>query len=325
MQAVALADVDLRHLVAARAVEDAQQAAELRPPGEAIDQGGTVRHESLHVEDVRRQVEGGVGARQGEVVHRARRVERMAAAQLELAPRVEAVEGERRPVGRERDAEVHHLAAVGIERRVGGERAHRVEPAAEGVLPERLQGLRVELPRQPLLAVGQQPPRPRVDRHVDRRRQRDAAHQPVAREGGAEGAVEGAPRRLLLGPLRRTYEAVDEAGAAVGVEGERAHHAVAVEPMPVAHLAAGEAGRSVDVVGAAHEVRHGALDLGGRDAVVRLRRHALEQALEAGGEVGGRRGGDGSWQFPQTVVAAGTGAAAARASAPPPAGAAACG
>ena len=76
-----------------------------------------------------------------------------------------------------------------------------------------LQRLRVELPGEPLLAEGQQRAAIRVDADVERRLQGDAAHQPVAREGGAEGAVERPAGGLLLGEPRAAHEAGGEVGA----------------------------------------------------------------------------------------------------------------
>ena len=52
-----------------------------------------------------------------------------------------------------------------------------------------------------------------IDADVERRLQGDAAHQPVAREGGAEGAVERPAGGLLLDELGAAHEAGGEAGA----------------------------------------------------------------------------------------------------------------
>ena len=213
-------------------------------------------------------------------MQRAGGVERQPAAVAQLAAGGEAVEVEQRPVGGEGDAEVHHLVARRVELGVGGEGADGVE-AAEGVLAQRLQGHRIEPPGEPLLAEGEQLAGEGVDADVDRRGEGDAAQQPVAGEGGAEGAVEGPAGGVLVGPLGAAHEAVGGAHPLVA-EGERGDQPVAVEPVAVADAAEGEAGGADQVVAAADEGRHLAVDGGER------RRALRRLAVEAGSPAPGR-------------------------------------
>src|SRR5262249_21384411 len=154
-----------------------------------------------HVEEEGAQVEDGVAPSDHEVVERRGAVEGDPVASLEGARGIEAVQLEGGPLGRERDAEVDQLARLRVDLRVRRKRGDFVDAAAESVEAAGLQGLPVEVPGEPLLAEGEVASGERIDADVDRRGERDAAQQAVARERGAEGAVERAAGRLLLDPL----------------------------------------------------------------------------------------------------------------------------
>ena len=207
-------------------------------------------------------MENRVAFRQTEIVERGGEAQRQAPAIDQSATGVEAVEVEHRLGGGEIDAEIEQLAREGIDLRMRRERAHRIEGAAEGVEPPGLQRDGIELPGEPLLAESQEraAERPeRIDAHVERRLQSHAAHQLVAGKRGAERAVERPAGGLLLGQPGAPHVAGGQARAFRG-EAQGAHHAVAVQPVPVALAAALEAGRTVQVVGPAQESRDLPLD-----------------------------------------------------------------
>ena len=152
---------------------------------------------------------------------------------------------------------------------MGGERRHRVQGAGEGEGAAGFEGRRIELPGQPLLAEGKEGVAVWIDADVERRLQGDAAHQAVVRKRGAEGAVEGAAGRLLVDELGAADEAGGELDAlapiaiapiTITAEAQGYDHAVAVQPVLVAHAAEGEAGGTVQVVGAAQEGGNRPLD-----------------------------------------------------------------
>ncbi len=236
----------------------------------------------VHLEQVGRDVEDQVVFAEHEVVHRGRPFERQAAPIEDLVVRRDAVDAERRLPRREGDAEVEELAARGNDVGVGRQRADRVEPAAEGVFAAAFEGDADRAPREALLAESEQLAGPAVDADVERRLETDAAFQPVAREGGAESAVEGPPGLLFVPPFAAAHEAVHEADASppAGAEVQGGDHAVAVEPVAVADLAAGEAARSVEVIEPRRKAGSRSL---GRDLVVAFGRQEIEEPLEARG------------------------------------------
>src|ERR1700681_1739614 len=255
-------------------------------------------------------------AGQAEVVERARLRQGQAAAVDQVARGAEAVEVEARLAGRERDAEVEQLPGFRVDLRVGGEGSHRVQGAVEGEDAAGFQGLRIELPGQPLLAAGQESTAERIDADAERRLQGDAPHQVVVRERSAEGAVERPAGRLLVAELGAADEAGGEADAlALVAEAQGDDHAVAVQPVPVADVAAGKASRAVQIVGAAQ--KGGELPLDPQPLSCALRGDEGESPLQPRGVIH-RRGFDGGksghpWTPASATSSTSTGAGARRA------------
>ena len=101
----------------------------------------------------------------------------------------------------------------------------------------------------------------------------------VARDRRAEGRQQEAPGVVLGGELGRSHQAADVADAALG-KGELLHHAVAVEPVPVALAGALEERRAVAIEAAAQSGRPAAGDGERRAAQIAVRRAAVVDALE---------------------------------------------
>ena len=212
VQAVAGAGFHFKSRLLRFARSDQDAAAEFRLPTERLHH----RHpapEFAEIHQERAEEKDGVIRRHSEIVIGVRIAKRIASPADLVALRIEFVDIGHRVVGGIGDAEIEHVAAVGIELGVRREWAHVVQLAVEIVLPAGFERHRVQLVGKRLLAEGQHGTGERIHAHVDRRFQHDAAAKPIAWERGAEAAIEEAPGRLFLAKFLRPDEAIGEVRA----------------------------------------------------------------------------------------------------------------
>src|SRR5260370_4164851 len=143
---------------------------------------------------------------------------------------------------------------------MSGERADVVESAAEVILAARLERNRIQFPGHALLAEGQQRVLIWINADISRRLKRDSSLHSIILETCAEGAKDRMTRFFLGDEFRASHKAISESHPAA-LEAQGTNHAIAIEPMTIAEIAARKPRRTVEVVRSANEVRDLALDI----------------------------------------------------------------